>query len=202
MYYVYWIHLKDHTDCMTQGYIGITQDLHERIRGHRKNKRKTKLTSFLKCYSWDDCVEVDIMDMNLSLEDALLTEAYYRPTQMIGLNLQKGGELGVEPDWYSNEINAKEHSLATSIGTKEGIKRTDTIEKRRERAIKAHKDHPDSYVRPIGSKNPRAILDEVKVRVIKLMITQGNDNKLIANFYGVHPRVIQFIRTGKNWKHV
>lgn len=203
MYSVYWIRLNDHTDCMTQGYIGLTKDLNERIRGHRKNKRVTKLTSFLKCYSWEDAVNVEIMDMNLDLVEALELEAYYRPTQNIGLNLQRGGELGVEPDWYTIPENAKEHKLATSLGTKQGILNKDTSERRRERALKAHRDHPDSYVKPIGSANPKAILNEEKVAVIKYqLLPQGLSNKEIAPLYGVHPRVIQFIRSMKNWKHV
>jgi predicted GIY-YIG superfamily endonuclease len=203
MYCVYWIRHKEHTDCMSQGYIGITKDLQERIRGHRRNKRTTKLNSFLKKYSWENEVEVEILDMNLDLNEALLLEEYYRPLQMIGLNLQKGGELGVDSIWYSNKANSKEHKLATSIGTKEGIKRKDTKEKRRERALKAHKDHPESYVKPVGSKNPKAILNENIVRDIKyILIPDGYTNKAIASLYSVHPRVIQFIRSGKNWKHV
>jgi predicted GIY-YIG superfamily endonuclease len=204
MYYVYWIRHTDHSDVMSQGYCGITKDLFERIRSHRKNRKLTKLSSFLKKYSWNDEVQIEILDMNLSLDEALALEAYYRPSEGIGLNLQRGGELGVNPEWYSIKENSLQHSVATSIGTREGIRLKDSTEARRSRAIKAHIDNAASYNgNAKGSRNPKALLVEGQVACIKHeLIPNGLTNRQISDQYSVHPRVIQFIRSGKNWKHV
>jgi len=204
MYCVYWIRLNDHTDCMTQGYIGLTKDLNERIRSHRKNKRTSRLNSFLKCYSWNDRVEIEIMDMNLTKEEALTLEAYYRPSEDIGLNHQRGGELGVDSDWYTVPENRIQHSLATSIATKAAIKIKDTPEARSNRAKKVRQEKVDSYVGiSAGSKNPRATIDETAALLIKkTYIPLGMSNKEIADLFGIKPCVIANIRYDRSWKQI
>jgi len=203
MYCVYWISKNKNEDVMTNGYIGITKDLHERIRSHRRNKKVTKLTSFLKSISWEACY-VEILDMNLSQKDACDLERYYRPQENIGLNHQRGGELGVNPEWYLISENKQQHSEATSKGTVKGILEKDSIEARRERAIKSRINNADSYKGiAAGSKNPKALLNENQVHIIKYdLIPAGLTNHQIADQFTVHPRVIQFIRIGKNWKHI
>ena len=202
MYCVYWIYLNDTDNPLTDGYVGITKDLYERIRSHRKNKKITKLTSFLKAHPWDE-VKLEILDMNLSLEEALELEQFYRPEEMIGLNLQRGGELGVNPEWYSIKENREQHSKATSKGTKQGILNKDSTEARRIRA-KLSWDNPNRKRNSVaGSSNPNAVLTEEQVKSIKYdLIPRGLTNPEIAKQFSVHPRVIRFIRIGKTWKHV
>ena len=201
MYEVYWIRKRDQQDPMTEGYIGITKNLYERIRHHRKNRRTTKLTSFLKKH-WDDC-EIEILDMNLSLEEALATEAFYRPYEDIGLNHQRGGEIGVGSDWYSVKENSIYHKERTSERTKEMIALKDSTEARRERALLSWNNPNRKKTVVAGSKNPNATLTEEQVRDIKYnLIPRGLTNPEIAKQYSVHPRVIRFIRIGKTWKHV
>lgn len=202
MYCVYWFYLNNEDDPLKDGYVGITKDLYERIRSHRKNKKITKLTSFLKAHPWEE-VKLEILDMNLSLQEALELEKFYRPFEMIGLNLQRGGEIGVNPEWYCIKENKEQHSKATSEGTKQGILNKDSTEARRIRA-KLSWDNPDRKKSSVaGSSNPNASLTEESVRIIKYeLIPRGLTNPEIAKQFSVHPRVIRFIRIGKTWKHV
>lgn len=201
MYDVYWIRHKDHSDSMSEGYVGITKNLYERIRNHRKNRKHTRLTSFLKKY-WDDtCIEV--LDTGLSVEEALLLEAFYRPMENIGLNHQRGGELGVGPDWYKIPSNREYHKVRTSERTKEMLALKDSTEARRERALLSWKNPDRKLTSVSGDSNPNATLTEKQVRVIKYdLLPRGLTNPEIAKQYSVHPRVIRFIRIGKTWKHV
>ena len=103
-YCVYWIHASNHTDKLSQGYIGITCNFKDRMKSHKKNKKKTILTDAIKSYGWNN-LNKQILINNLSLKEALSIEEKYRPIQNLGWNLQKGGELGVEKEWYNIEEN-------------------------------------------------------------------------------------------------
>jgi predicted GIY-YIG superfamily endonuclease len=202
-YCVYWIHTSNHTDKLSQGYVGITCNFKDRMKSHKKNKKKTILTDAIKSYGWNN-LNKQILISNLSLKEALAIEEKYRPIQNLGWNLQKGGELGVEKEWYNIEENRIKHSVNTSKATKRGIKLKDTYEKRSLRAKISRINNINSYLDSNkGSKNPKAILNEEKVKIIKYkLIPEGLSNKEIAKMYDVKTYIIQFIRTGKTWKNV
>ena len=199
---VYWVRKEVHTDIYTEGYVGITKkSLKERVCEHKKSSGNSIVAGKLRKHS--DLVW-DIVHVVETLEEALALKAEYRPTQFVGWNLQKGGELGVEAGWYSHPRNSQRHSMKTSEGTLRGIATKDTKEARSERAKLNHKNKPDSYKGIAkGERNPKAILSEADVVKIKYeLFPQGLKNPEIATMFGVKPYVISFIRTGKNWKHV
>lgn len=199
---VYWIREEHHKDIYTEGYVGITKKaLRERVREHKKNKGNSVVAGKLRKYInlvWTVVHEVK------TLEEALLLERMYRPSQKIGWNLQKGGEIGVEPEWYSNPENSLRHSMKTSEATRCGIATKDTAEARSERAKLNRRNNPESYKGLAkGDKNPKAILTETEVALIKYeLFPNGLKNPEVAAMFGVKPYVISFIRTGKNWSYV
>ena len=198
---VYWIREKLHTDIYTEGYIGITKGtLEERIRSHKKNRGNSIVAGKLRA---DKDLEYSVVHSVDTLEEALELEALYRPTQNIGWNLQRGGEIGVESSWYDIPENRLKHSMKTSEATRRGIAVKDTTEARSERARQNHlksNRYKDSVK---GEKNPRALLTEDNVKKIKYeMFPMGLSNADIASIFNVKPYVISFIRTGKNWSYV
>lgn len=202
-YCVYWIHTKNHSDKLSQGYIGITCNFKERLKSHKKNKKKTKLTDAIKAYGWNN-LQKEILFDNLSLLKALDIEEIYRIMPNIGWNIQKGGELGVDKTWYDIPENKLKHSLNTSKNTILGILNKDSKEKRSKRAKLSRINNKDSYKNlNIGSKNSRALLTEKKVKIIKCkLIPSGMKLVDIAKKFNVKPHVISFIKSGKNWKNV
>lgn len=202
-YCVYWIHNPNHNDKLTEGYIGITFNFKERMRAHKKNKKKSKLTDAIKSYEWNN-LQKDILFNNLTLKEALNIEKNFRPLPSIGWNIQVGGELGVDKEWYDIPENKLKHSINTSVATKKGIKEKDSTKARSKRARISRIKNADSYINVfVGSKNPRALLNENKVKEIKCkLIPSGMKLKEIAELYNVGKHVISFIKTGKNWKHV
>jgi hypothetical protein len=54
----------------------------------------------------------------------------------------------------------------------------------------------------IGEKNPNAVLNEAKVKVIKRLLSEGVKNKDIAVRMGVTRSLISAIKNGKRWGHV
>lgn len=202
-YCVYWIHTKNHSDKLSQGYIGITCNFKERLRSHRKNKKKTKLTDAIKAYGWNN-LQKEILFNNLSLQKSLDIERILRIQPNIGWNIQKGGELGVDKSWYNIPENKKLHSKNTSINTKIGINNKDSKENRSKRAKLNRIKNKDSYKNvSVGSNNGKALLNEEEVKIIKCkLIPSGMKLVDVAKKFNVKPYVISFIKTGKNWKHV
>jgi len=203
MYTLYWIKRHSHTDIISEGYVGITKDFKERLRAHKKNKKKSPLTDAIKAIGWDNLVKQEVLT-ELDLESVLLLEKAFRPAERIGWNCQRGGELGVNPEWYDVEENRVAHSIATSNATKLGISKSDTIEKRAQRAVQSRIDNAESYKDiSVGSKNSRAILTEDQVRDIKYNQKYVDMHPTeVGLLFNVKKHVINFIRSGKNWKHV
>ena len=202
IYCVYWIHTKGCIN-LDKGYIGITCNFNERMKSHKKNKKKTKLSDAIKKYKWNN-LEKEILFNNLSLQRALCIERIYRYQPNMGWNLQKGGELGVDKSWYEIPENKIKHSKNTSINTKLGILNKDNKENRSERAKLSRLNNKDSYKKvSVGSNNGKALLNEEQVKYIKFeLIPSGKSNKEISELYNVNSYVIQFIRTEKTWKHI
>lgn len=201
IYCVYWIRLRNHDNLKYQGYVGISRNLPARLVAHKKNKRKSHFVAAISKYGWDNLI-VEILHEYLTIHEALSIEASLRPTQNIGWNCQRGGELGVEAEWYNIEDNRNKHRNATAIATKQGIRDKDTLEARAQRARDNWKNNRDSY-KDIskGSSNPRAILTEEQVREIKLLL-KNRTTRQLANLFNVRIHVIQQIKSGKNWSHI
>lgn len=77
--WVYWIHLPEHTDFLTEGYIGITNDVDRRFKEHQR------VSPFVS-----DACELEVLvcggrDYCLSLENKI------RPYKYIGWNVTAGG---------------------------------------------------------------------------------------------------------------
>lgn len=202
-YCVYWIRKETHSDVFSEGYVGISKDFKERMRHHKKNKKVTILIQAIKKHTWDNLVKEILWD-DLTQEEALKLEAILRKEEHIGWNLQRGGYIGVNPEWYDILENRVQHSEATSEKTKLGIQKNDTTEQRAARAKKSWKDNQDSYKNiSRGSNNPKAILSEDDVHLIKYTLFPAlMSNTDIAVHFGVKHYVISFIRLGKNWKHI
>ncbi len=199
---VYWIRDKLHTDIYTQGYVGITKTtLKERVRSHKKNHKRSIVAGKLRKYPDIVC---EVIHEVPSLKEALELEAKYRPNQQVGWNLQRGGVIGVESEWYLIPENKERHSMKTSEATRRGIAANDTTEARSERAKENHRKYGEKYkAASKGERNSRAILTQADVEKIKYeLIPQGLSNPEIGLMFGVKPYVISFIRTGKNWGFV
>jgi hypothetical protein len=94
---IYWIHLSEHADPTTEGYIGVAKDISRRMKGHLvdiiKGKHKNlHLVNAVNKYGWDSLVK----DIWLSGEEAYCyeMEKRLRPKKAIGWNIAPGGHRG------------------------------------------------------------------------------------------------------------
>lgn len=53
-----------------------------------------------------------------------------------------------------------------------------------------------------GEDHPNAVLDIVKVKKIKKMLSKGYSIKIISNKFSVNRATIRDIKVGNTWKHI
>jgi len=86
---VYWVRHADHTDLLTQGYVGVTAYFDRRMKEHNKKTENRYFRHAIQKYGWDGLVKEQIL---IADEDYCLDiEAKLRPADKIGWNLVKGG---------------------------------------------------------------------------------------------------------------
>lgn len=94
--FVYWIHHIDHTDYLTQGYIGVTSNPKRRWRDHKassKSKRhcNNHLSNALNKYKDEVVFDILFLGEESKMYDK---EKELRPVPNIGWNLMSGGPVG------------------------------------------------------------------------------------------------------------
>lgn len=94
---LYWIHLPEHTDMFSEGYVGVTKHTAlQRFRGHKKAANHTKRNTSSPVYNAIRKYgsELIISTIVVAAWDYVLDlEAKIRPTPKIGWNILSGGEF-------------------------------------------------------------------------------------------------------------
>lgn len=91
--YVYWIHLSEHTDANTQGYVGVSKNPTYRLWEHHNDVKNDNhcnphLSRVIKKYS-NKLIQTIIFKGNET--ECYLYEEEIRPKKNIGWNINKGG---------------------------------------------------------------------------------------------------------------
>ena len=105
---VYWIHRKEHTDILTEGYVGVSINPDKRYEWHKANGNPMVARAFNK---YDDI----IMDIVYTFDDedtAYARETELRPHYRIGWNIAPGGH---HPPSLSNKGTAVAEKISKSI---------------------------------------------------------------------------------------
>ena len=113
---VYWIRCADHTDLMTQGYVGVSGRFNRRMWEHFHSNQNPHLQRAIQKYGWDNLVKSQILiaDEGYCLD----IERKMRPSEKIGWNLVCGG--GKPPITRHNQ--GKKLSVETKKKISEKIK--------------------------------------------------------------------------------
>ncbi len=110
--YLYWIHYPEHTDPMTQGYIGVTVNPTKRLKTHSTGKNKRL------AYGIANGATMTILSEYTVRDDALTEERRMRPEETIGWNLVEGG--GDPPNSLWNKGFKGRHPNHDTSGLEKG----------------------------------------------------------------------------------
>ncbi len=130
MFYLYWIKDLSHNNPLTEGYIGISADPHERFDTHQK--AQSYVGNCIRKYT----TELQILEQRNSLDEILELENEYRPKQRIGWNIAPGGQC--PPADKSIETRAKISASIVRLGITPYSEKTHqpgAIEKRRNKML-------------------------------------------------------------------
>ena len=104
---IYWIHYPEHKDPLTEGYVGISQNLDSRLSGHRTTARSKPTNPMHKELLGPRAHEMitDIIFDGTSAECAD-EENRLRPEKYIGWNIDKGGKYNrrTSEEWNQRKI--------------------------------------------------------------------------------------------------
>lgn len=126
---LYWIKRKDMIDPYKEGYIGVTDlSIQKRFEQHSKNTyKKSIVQKAINKYS-----DIEIVALHETNNDECLRlEKHYRPNELIGWNLAKGGGY---PPMMNEETAKKISSTLKSKGISPYSEKThskEAIEKRK-----------------------------------------------------------------------
>ena len=109
-HYVYWIHLPEHNDVTTEGYVGVTKNPRRRFKEHKRLKTNPHLKNVFLKY---DNLQLTILYSN-DEDWCYQQECILRPKECIGWNINKGGN---KPP--SNK--GKQPSLETRVKRRESM---------------------------------------------------------------------------------
>ena len=105
---VYWIHLPEHTDPKTEGYLGVSKRFESRMKDHFKDiqegkHKNTHLVNAVNKYGWDNLIKEALYTGDES--SCYELEENYRTSKAIGWNIAPGGHRG--PGWPSGKKKSK-----------------------------------------------------------------------------------------------
>lgn len=92
--FVYWIHLKEHTDIDTQGYVGVAMNFELRMQKHylKTSRGNTHFGRAIRLYGWKNLIKTVVFEG--SDNDCYALEMQLRPKFQIGWNEAIGGSGG------------------------------------------------------------------------------------------------------------
>ena len=103
---LYWIHLSEHIDPKTDGYIGATSRFERRLKEHRL--KNSPIKHIVDKFGWDNLI-IEVLKIDDDKEFILGLEKKLRPSPNIGWNKTKGGGKPPCASEWSDTTRAKAH---------------------------------------------------------------------------------------------
>lgn len=134
MYCIYWIKKKEHTNILSEGYVGISNSPERRLIEHSLNE--SIVGNNIRKYK--DDIELVVIYHFSNKDEALSKEKELRPRKRIGWNIAVGGQT--PPEIKNNiEVHKKISETLKKLGTNPYSEKThskESIEKAKETRLK------------------------------------------------------------------
>jgi len=86
---IYWIHLPEHTDIFTEGYVGVSKNVKKRFIDHKNRPSNEHLKNAINKHGWDTLIKQIVIIANEAY--CLAIEIKLRASKKIGWNIAEGG---------------------------------------------------------------------------------------------------------------
>lgn len=129
MTYVYWLHLLEHVDILSQGYIGVSKRPKRRLYEHKTASENVHLQRAFEKYN--EKVKITVL-LEASDQYCYEIEKKLRPKDHIGWNIQLGGDRPPDSSHWKGRKHSPEsiEKMSASKRGKFGRKHSpETIEK-------------------------------------------------------------------------
>lgn len=205
-YSVYWVRAKDHTDVLSQGYVGITSEtVASRISKHKNNskrfsntKKQTVFGRAILKHGMENLV-VEVLCI-CEKEYALFIENKLRPIMLLGWNIAAGGSEGGRYRGHSHTEEARDKIRAAALGRKhtqaakdkvsEARKRIKQIPFSQERKEGVSKRLKETYLKngPWAHKSAKSLSWKYLDKIYEATLTGETSPAKIRKLVGLPPR--------------
>ena len=122
---VYWVHHPDHSDMLTQGYIGVSKNVKTRFSNHKNSPSNEHLKRAIEKYGWDTLVKKVLLIADEAY--CLMIEAKLRAADQIGWNVVAGG--GMPPSALGKVFGPMSKETKAKVSaSKKGHRHTPEVE--------------------------------------------------------------------------
>jgi group I intron endonuclease len=167
---LYWIRLSEHTDVLSNGYVGVSNNVEYRWNQHKSFATNAHLSNAINKYGWDNLVKEVILIADEAY--CLMIEKLLRAKENIGWNIAIGG--GKPPICKGGNVLSAETKSKIST-TKTGVKLTGAnLERAKKQAVEIGKatrfkkgvvHSPEVIAKISKSKTGRKLSEETKQKI-------------------------------------
>jgi len=167
---LYWIRLPEHKDFLSEGYIGISNNVNYRLKQHKNYATNAHLANAIKKYGWDNLIKEVVLIANESY--CLMMEKIIRAKENIGWNIAIGG--GKPPVYKGGNVCSAETRAKIST-TKTGVKLTGAnLERAKKNVLEVGKNtrfkkgvvhSPESIQKAAKARVGRKLSEETKEKI-------------------------------------
>lgn len=161
IHYIYWIHAPDHTDMLSEGYIGVSKDVKKRWQAHKRSIHKNSDNPIFKNaiakYGWENLIKKILL---CSIKEYCYEiEKKLRPNKEIGWNYNVGG---IWPpisrprgENYSSPLKGKKRFTPWMFGAKHmiGKKASEETKLKMSAKRKGKKQSEEHIAKRVASRN-------------------------------------------------
>lgn len=132
---IYWIRLPEHKDFLSEGYIGISNNVNYRLKQHKNYATNAHLANAIKKYGWDNLIKEVVLIANESY--CLMMEKIIRAKENIGWNIAIGGG---KPPAHKGGVPLSQETKDKISKAKTGVKLTgDNLKRARQQIVESGK---------------------------------------------------------------
>lgn len=167
---IYWIRLPEHIDLLSEGYIGVSNNVDYRLNQHKSFATNAHLVNAIKKYGWDNLIKEVILIADETY--CLMMEKIFRAKENIGWNIAIGGG---KPPVYKGGIPLSQETKNKISKTKTGVKLTgNNLERAKQQIVESGKK--TRFVK--GMKMPQEVKDKISKSRIGRKMSQETKEKI------------------------